>query len=84
PIIASIAYEFLRWSAARYANPIVRALITPSLMLQKLTTRQPDDSMLEVAIVSLRTVLVKEGVIPADEEAAEAIGSETTVRPVLV
>ncbi|MBA3534935.1 MAG: DUF1385 domain-containing protein [Ardenticatenales bacterium] len=84
PLIAGIAYEFLRWSAARYSNPVVRALITPSLMLQKLTTREPDDSMLEVAITSLKTVLVKEGVLPIDEETEEALEGETTVKPVLV
>jgi uncharacterized protein YqhQ len=68
PIIAGISYEFLRWTAARYSNPIVRLLITPSLMLQKLTTREPDDSMLEVAILSLKTVLTNEGILAAEEE----------------
>lgn len=71
PIIAGISYEFLRWTAARYTNPIVRALITPSLMLQKLTTREPDDSMLEVAIISLKTVLMNEGVLAAEKEEEE-------------
>lgn len=68
PIIAGISYEFLRWSAARYENPAVRFLITPSLMLQKLTTREPDDSMLEVAITALKTVLVNEGVLMEEIE----------------
>ncbi|MGB0388196.1 MAG: DUF1385 domain-containing protein [Ardenticatenaceae bacterium] len=68
PIIAGISYEFIRWSASRIENPFVRGLMTPSLMLQKLTTREPDDSMLQVAILSLKSVLVNEGVLPAEEE----------------
>lgn len=68
PIIAGISYEFLRWTAARYTNPFVRALISPSMMLQKLTTREPDDSMLEVAILSLKTVLTNEGILATSEE----------------
>lgn len=84
PVIAGIAYEFLRWSAARYHNPIVRALITPSLMLQKLTTREPDDAMLEVSITSLKTVLVNEGVLPVDEATEEALYGGPTTKPALV
>lgn len=83
PVIAGIAYEFLRWSAARYANPFVRALITPSLMLQKLTTREPDDSMLEVAIASLKTVLVHEGgAVPALHPTADPQEQSTTAVPI--
>jgi uncharacterized protein YqhQ len=79
PVIAGIAYEFLRWTAARYANPIVRAIITPSMMLQKLTTREPDDSMLEVAIASLKTVLSHEGVaVPAPHPTAEPQETKNT------
>lgn len=84
PVIAGIAYEFLRWSAARYHNPLVRALITPSLMLQKLTTREPDDAMLEVSITSLKTVLVNEGVLPVEEATEKALYGETTTKPALV
>lgn len=72
PVIAAISYEFIRWSARHYANPVVRTLITPSLMLQKLTTNEPDLSMLEVAIVSLKHVLVAEGILAP--EAFSAVG----------
>lgn len=61
PIIAALAYEFLRWTAAHYRHRLVRLLTWPSLALQKLTTREPDDTMLEVAIVALRRVLAAEG-----------------------
>lgn len=68
PLLAGIAYEFLRWSAAHADQPLVRALIAPSLALQHLTTREPDDSMLEVAIASLKRVLEREGVMSLEAE----------------
>jgi uncharacterized protein YqhQ len=57
PVIASISYELIRFSADHGSNPLVRAFIMPSLTLQRLTTREPDDSMLEVAIAALEPVL---------------------------
>jgi uncharacterized protein YqhQ len=60
PVIAAIAYEFIKWSAAHDTNRFVRILIAPSLALQRLTTSEPDALMLEVAIVSLKRVLVAE------------------------
>jgi len=69
PIIAGLAYEFIRFSARRYqSNAFIRVLITPSLALQKLTTRQPDDHMVEVAIAALKRVLVGEGVLVTEIE----------------
>lgn len=60
PVIAGLAYELIRLSAAHRRNPLVRALLAPSLLLQRLTTREPDDSMLEVAIAALEKVLGEE------------------------
>ena len=57
PVIAGIAYEFLKFTAANYGNSFVRLLAAPGLALQKLTTREPDESMLEVAMVALREVI---------------------------
>ncbi len=57
PLIAGISYEFLKWSAKNEANPLVRLLIAPGLALQRLTTGEPDDSQLEVAIRSLDEAL---------------------------
>jgi uncharacterized protein YqhQ len=56
PVIAGIAVEFIRWTANNLGNPLVRLLIKPNLALQSLTTRQPDNSMLEVAIESFKTM----------------------------
>jgi uncharacterized protein YqhQ len=66
PVIAAVAYELVRFGARHYGNRLVRALYTPGLWLQALTTRPPDRSMLEVSIASLETVLA------ADREAATA------------
>ncbi len=56
PVIAGIAVEFIRWTANNLKNPLVRLLIKPNLALQSLTTREPDTSMLEVAIESFKTM----------------------------
>lgn len=57
PVIAAISYELLRLGAAYYRFRIVRWLMTPSLALQGLTTREPDDSQIECAIVALERVM---------------------------
>ncbi|OQA22795.1 MAG: hypothetical protein BWY63_00624 [Chloroflexi bacterium ADurb.Bin360] len=62
PVISGIAYELLRFTGKHADNPLVRVLIAPNLALQRLTTREPDDSMLEVALVSLKAVLEGEAV----------------------
>ena len=60
PLLAGVSYEFIRLTA-RFADVgLFRALAAPSLALQRLTTREPDDSMLEVAIAALRAVLKAE------------------------
>ena len=56
PVIAGISYEIIR-GAACSTNPIMKMAIMPGLWLQYLTTRPPDDSMVEVAIASLEAVL---------------------------
>jgi len=62
PVVAGIAYEFMRFTAARTDRPWVRAIITPGLQLQRLTTREPDEGMLECAIASLAPVLAADGI----------------------
>ena len=56
PVIAGIAVEYIRWTANHLKSPFVRLLIKPNLALQSLTTREPDRSMLEVAIESFKTM----------------------------
>ncbi len=62
PLIAGIGYELLRLSARGYGKRWVRTLVAPTLAMQKLTTAEPDDAMLEVAIVALGRVLAADGV----------------------
>jgi uncharacterized protein YqhQ len=57
PMIAGISYEFLKWSAKNDTHPLVKLIITPGLALQRLTTGEPDDAQLEVAIRSLDEAL---------------------------
>jgi uncharacterized protein YqhQ len=68
PVLAMLAYEFIRFSARHSDNPIMRAIIAPNLAMQNLTTRQPDDSMVQVAIEALRKVLDAEQNRPIDPE----------------
>ncbi|RME80588.1 MAG: DUF1385 domain-containing protein [Caldilineae bacterium] len=68
PVVAGISYEFLRFSTRYRRNPIMRVLIAPGLALQKLTTREPDLEMLEVAIAALIPVLAADGLtVPSAE-----------------
>jgi uncharacterized protein YqhQ len=60
PLVAGIGFEFIMWSARNQGNPLVKALIWPGLQLQKLTTREPTDDQVEVAMASLKRVLAKE------------------------
>ena len=60
PVVAGISYEVLRFTAKRKDNRIIRLLIAPNLALQRLTTREPDESMLEVAIRALTAVIAGE------------------------
>ncbi len=60
PVIAGIAYEFLKFSAAHQDHPIIKILIAPGLALQGMTTREPDQSMLEVSIAALKKLLAEE------------------------
>ncbi|HYQ82992.1 MAG TPA: DUF1385 domain-containing protein, partial [Rubrobacter sp.] len=69
PIVAGLAFEFIMWSARHQDSTLVRALVWPGLQMQKLTTREPSDDMVEVAMASLGKVLAmeKESQIEADE-----------------
>lgn len=57
PIVAGVAYEVMRFGARHRQHPLVAALLAPGMWLQRLTTREPDRSMLEVAIAAMRSVL---------------------------
>ena len=81
PVVAGISYEIIRF-AGRTENPVMKKAILPGLWLQKLTTNQPADEMVEVAIRSLAAVLPPEELervgglqLPVEETAAAADSS---------
>ena len=55
PVIAGVSYEFIRL-AGRYDNPVVDLLSKPGLWMQRITTKEPDDDMIEVGIASVEAV----------------------------
>jgi len=57
PLIVSLVYEFIKFAARHQDNPLLRALVSPGLALQSLTTREPDEEMLEVAIAAFESLL---------------------------
>jgi uncharacterized protein YqhQ len=69
PVIAAVGYEILKIGARHRQNPIVKAILYPGLLVQMITTKQPSDDMIEVAIVSMEQALVADGeAIPAGSE----------------
>ncbi len=66
PLIAGLSYEVIRLSAKNIHRKWVRVLMRPGLLLQKLTTREPDLEQLEVAITSLRAVMSAEQIAEVD------------------
>ncbi len=61
PVIAALAYEYIRWTANHLGSPIVRFIVKPNLALQHLTTREPSLDMLEVSIAAFQTMRAAEG-----------------------
>ena len=57
PLIAAVAYEVIRLSGRYEDNPLVSLISAPNLLLQKLTTRWPDDDQIEVAVAAMETAL---------------------------
>jgi uncharacterized protein YqhQ len=60
PLIAGLSYEVIKWAGKNRRKRWVRAVMWPGLMLQNLTTREPDEEQLAVAIASLEKVLAEE------------------------
>ncbi|MGA3058032.1 MAG: DUF1385 domain-containing protein [Candidatus Limnocylindrales bacterium] len=61
PVIAAISYEILQLGARHRSHAVVRWLWSPGIWVQRITTRQPSDDMIEVAIVSLQRALIADG-----------------------
>ena len=70
PVIAGISYEItVKWAGSHPENPLVKVVLWPGMQMQRLTTKEPDDGMLECAIAAMQRVL--------DREEAEAARSAT-------
>lgn len=68
PIVTGLSYEFIRY-AGKHDNVFVKILAAPGLWMQRLTTKEPDDSMIEVALAAFKYVIPKEKEdVPADEK----------------
>jgi uncharacterized protein YqhQ len=61
PVIAAVSYEILRWGARHREHSMVRWLFLPGIWLQSITTQQPDDSMIEIAVASMQEALAANG-----------------------
>lgn len=67
PLIAGLSYEVLRLTAKRRAAPLFAVLVAPGLALQRITTQEPTDDMLEVAITALEVALREDGLLEEEE-----------------
>ncbi len=75
PVVAGVAYELMRLGAANYRFRVVRWLLAPGLALQGLTTREPDDSMIECAIASLQRVMQRDEQKEREDTAVEVVSA---------
>ena len=70
PVIASLGYELTQFGARHMQNGFIRAIMTPGLWLQSLTTNEPDESQIEVAVTALKEVLATEQPVEATQPAS--------------
>jgi uncharacterized protein YqhQ len=76
PIIAGISYEFIRFAGTHQNSIWIRMISSPNILLQDLTTRQPDEGMVEVAITAIEYAIeMDKGATPSDD------GSELSSQP---
>ena len=68
PVIAAAAYEVIRLSGRYEDNPLVKLISAPNLLLQKLTTRWPDDDQIEIAVAAMRTAIEADAQTQAAEK----------------
>lgn len=81
PIVAGIAYEFLRFTAANQDKAVIRFITKPNLALQHLTTEEPDMDMIAVAIAAFKQVLAFE---QSEEEADKPVGDSIAATPPVI
>ena len=87
PLIAGLAYEVIKWAGKAPDKPLVKVLLWPGLQLQKMTTREPTDDMVEVAVEAMKPIIAREdaereGAMAPTERAAESTPESTTAASV--
>jgi uncharacterized protein YqhQ len=61
PVVAGLAYEItVKWAGNHSENPLVRVLLWPGLQMQRMTTAEPDDGMVEVAVAAMKPIIARE------------------------
>ncbi|MDI9458343.1 DUF1385 domain-containing protein [Candidatus Darwinibacter acetoxidans] len=78
PIVAGISYELIRKAGQQDCHPVFRWLARPGMLLQALTTKEPDHSQIEVAISALQAVLTKDASHPEGKKVVPFPNNETT------
>lgn len=77
PLIAGLAYEVsVKWAGSHAGSPLVAIVTWPGMQLQRLTTAEPDDGMIEVAIAAMKAVIERE-----DTDASIAVGQPSPAEP---
>ncbi len=84
PLVAGLAYEItVKWAGNHSENPFVKVLLWPGMQMQRMTTREPDDSMIEVAIAAMQPIIAREELEerrakgePLAEKVGEAVADE--------
>jgi uncharacterized protein YqhQ len=72
PVLAAVGYEVLRFGARYRHNPVVKVIMYPGILVQMITTKRPDDDMIEVAITSMQEALLADGnTVPTGSTAFE-------------
>ena len=80
PVVAGVSYEIIRFAGRHNDNPWVHKLILPGLLLQKLTTREPADEMIEVAIASVKAVVPVDGKAVVSLQVPDSIALKAPVQ----
>lgn len=61
PLVAGLAYEItVKWAGNHSENPFVQVLLWPGMQMQRMTTREPDDSMVEIAVAAMQPIIARE------------------------
>ncbi len=84
PLVAGLAYEItVKWAGNHSENPFVKVLLWPGMQMQRMTTREPDDDMVEVAIAAMTPIIAREDLEerrakgePIAEDAIEPAGHD--------